>query len=671
VLILSELSSFDIAVLSRELDTTLKGFRISNIYQLNEKTLLLNLRRLGGQRIDLLVEAGVEVHTTLYVFKKPPKPPDFCMALRKYLRGGWVKAIRQHDFERIIEFIVESRDGEYRLVIELFSDGNIILVNPEGKILHALVYKRMKDRKIVRGEIFKYPPLRGKDPSKILREDLEKIREIGRISVVKSIVRILGIGGKYAEEILARAGINKDKPSLELRDEELDSIYESLQGLLSEIKSGNWKPTVFIDEDGEWADVAPVEMRKYSGLKRIYFDTFNQALDEFYTKKIIEGKASGVEEEIKRQISKLERILADQKNTLQKSLKQAEIYRKIGETIYLHLNEIQFLLQRIMDEKRSGRDWREITEKILKEKAEARAPAIYFEDLNPKNMTLRVFIEGLKFDLNLRDSAQKNAAQYYERAKKAERRARGAAEALKQTEAKIEELKRRRDEKMKYVLEKPPKARKKEWYEKFRWFYSSDGFLVIGGRDKAQNNLIIRRYMEPHDLVFHAEIIGAPFVLLKTGGKNPPESTIYEAAQFAGAYSRAWREGLGSVDVYWVKPSQVSLSPPSGGYVPKGAFMIYGPRNYIRKIPLEVAIGVARMDDYLQIIGGPPTAIAKQALAYVKIVPGDEASGRLSKRIKELLVRALPDRDGRALQKISLEEIQKFIPSGKGAVSKN
>ena len=77
------------------------------------------------------------------------------------------------------------------------------------------------------------------------------------------------------------------------------------------------------------------------------------------------------------------------------------------------------------------------------------------------------------------------------------------------------------------------------------------------------------------------------------------------------------------------------------------------------------------MDDYLQIIGGPPTAIAKQALAYVKIVPGDEASGRLSKRIKELLVRALPDRDGRALQKISLEEIQKFIPSGKGAVSKN
>ena len=668
---MNKLSSFDITVISRELDISLKDFRINNIYQLNEKTLLLNLRKPEGKRIDLLVEAGVEIHTTLYVFKKPPKPPDFCMALRKYLRGGWVKAVRQHDFERIIELIVESRDEEYRLIIELFSEGNIILVNPEGKILHALVYKRMKDRNIIRGETFKYPPIRGRDPSEISRRDLEKIREIGHISVIRSLVRILGIGGKYAEEILARADINKDKLSSELKDEELDSIYESLQDLLSEIQSGKWKPTVFVNEDGEWIDVAPVEMKKYSRLKLIHFETFNQALDEFYTKKIVKRKTSGIEEEIKRQIYKLERILKYQKDILQKSLEKAEIYRRIGEAIYLHLNEIQFLLQRIMDEKRSGKDWKGIMDKILKEKAEMRAPAIYFEDLDSKNMMLRVSIEGLKFDLNLRDSAQRNASQYYEKAKKTEKKAKGAAEALKQTEARIEELKRRREETVKHALEKPLKVRKKEWYEKFRWFYSSDSFLVIGGRDKAQNNLIIRRYMEPHDLIFHAEIVGAPFVLLKTEGKSPPENTIYEAAQFAGAYSRAWRERLGSVDVYWVRPSQVSLSPPSGEYLPKGAFMIYGSRNYIRNIPLEISIGVARRNNHLQIIGGPPTAISKQALTYVKIVPGDEASSRLSKRIKEILMKALPEEEGRILQKIPLEEIQKFIPSGKGSISRD
>jgi len=411
-------------------------------------------------------------------------------------------------------------------------------------------------------------------------------------------------------------------------------------------------------------------MKKYSNLRCIRFKSFNEALDEFYAKSFAKERVSDVEGTFEQEIARLERILRNQKETLQKSRRQAETYRKIGEAIYLHLNEIQFLMERIMSEKRAGKNWKEIIEALMREKEKSHVPAVYFEDLNPKTLSLRVSVEDQVFDLDLKISAQRNAAEYYERAKKAEKKARGAEEALKETQMRIEEAKRRRLEETESTSKMPPKKRKREWYEKFRWFYSSDGFLAIGGRDRIQNEILIKKHMDPQDLVFHAEIVGAPFVLLKTEGKQPSENTLYEAAQFAASYSRAWKEGLGSVDVYWVRPDQVSKSPPSGEYLSKGAFMIYGSRNYIRNVPLELAIGAVMNDDQIRIIGGPPQAIAKQTGIYVRIIPGKESSGRLAKRIKDRMIRMLPAEERSEAQKMLLEEIQRFIPSGRGAISK-
>ena len=435
---LDELSSLDIAVLTVELDMMLKDSRISNIYQLNGKILLLNLRKPGGLRRSLLVEAGRRLHVTTYVFDKPLKPPDFCMSLRKYLRNGKIKKIQQYDFERIVELIVESKSNEYKLVIELFREGNIILVDPDNKILHALTFRRMKDRNIIRGETFKYPPPRGKDPRNIRLEDLEEIRKMGQIEVVRSLARFLGIGGKYAEEIIARTGINKKTLSSHLKDEELRSIYKNLQDLLSET-SINKSPSVFIDGKNRWVDVSPIDMKKYSNLRHVGFETFNEALDEYYAKIFVKEKTSDIEGTFDQEIARLKRILKNQEETLQKSRRRAEIYRKIGETIYSHLNEIQFLIQKIMSEKRSGKDWEEIVRALRKEKEEARIPAVYFEDLNPKTLSLRLSIEDQIFNLNLKSSAQRNAAEYYEKAKRSEKKAKGAEKAIKETQKRIED----------------------------------------------------------------------------------------------------------------------------------------------------------------------------------------------------------------------------------------
>jgi len=218
------------------------------------------------------------------------------------------------------------------------------------------------------------------------------------------------------------------------------------------------------------------------------------------------------------------------------------------------------------------------------------------------------------------------------------------------------------------VSEVLPKRKERVWYEKFRWFHSSDGFLVIGGRDATTNEILIKKYTQPHDIVFHADVVGASFVVVKTEGKAPLEQTIRESAQLAASHSSAWRETLSAVDVYWVRPEQVSKSPPPGQYVTKGAFMIHGAKNHVRNVPLRLAIGVLLKEKEADVVGGPAEAIAKQTKFFVEIVPGQQRSSVLAKQLRQLLAKKVSEEWRKRVLEIPLEEIQRFIPSGKGAV---
>jgi hypothetical protein len=176
--------------------------------------------------------------------------------------------------------------------------------------------------------------------------------------------------------------------------------------------------------------------------------------------------------------------------------------------------------------------------------------------------------------------------------------------------------------------------------------------------------------MEPTDIVFHAEIVGAPFVLIKTEGKNAPEQTIKEAAQLAASYSRAWKEAFSAVNVYWIHPDQISKTPPSGQSLQKGSFMIRGTKNFVRGVPLHVAIGVKIDNNQIMVIGGPVDAIAHETKAYVEIVQGAQKSGQIAKQIRHRLSKKVPDDLKRSITAIPLEEIQRFIPLGRGKIKK-
>ncbi len=258
----------------------------------------------------------------------------------------------------------------------------------------------------------------------------------------------------------------------------------------------------------------------------------------------------------------------------------------------------------------------------------------------------------MKVVINVRKSVSENASFFYEKSKRAKRKIPGAEEALKKSLAKLEQLKKKEVE----LVEKREKvARKKEWYEKFRWFISSEGFLCIGGRDATTNDIIVRKYMDEEDLVFHTELAGSPFVVIKNDGRVIGSETKKEAAQFCAANSRQWGAGIMSADVYCIKPSQVKKELG----LPKGSFMIHGKREYFEP-SLEVYVGV--MEDG-RVMSGSLKAVKKNCLNLIKIVPGDVKKSDIAKKIKFLIFQEVK-------KDVLLDEVMQALPPGNCEIKK-
>ncbi len=668
----TEISSFDVAALVHELNSTIKYARIRNIYQLNPLTLLLRLHRSNQPIMQLIIEAGKRVHLTSYLASKPFTPPAFCMKLRKHLRNGKIQDVQQHEFERTITFGISTRDGVFQLMVELFREGNIILVNPQGLIIAALVYRKMRDRKISPNAPYRHAPTSGKNPFHVNREQMDELKNFGPLEIVRALTKFLSIGGLYAEELLLRASVDKSTPCQALTDHQLDEIHSQLRTMMAYLTEGKIEPALIIDERGEIIDATALRLKKYEEFDLKHQNSFNEALDEYYTQIVHLERVSKAQKKYEQGLVKLQRMLNNQQRTMEDSKKAMEENRQIGDLIYMRFSELQFLMQKILDEKQKGKTWEEIVGGITAERQMKRAPSIYFDSLDPKRLILNVLIQDKILALKMNRSLQANAAEFYERMKKAERKLEGSEQALKETQVKIEELQKLWTQKIEETrLETPIKPARKAWYEKFRWIYSSDGFLLVAGKDATTNEILIKKHLEPQDIVFHADIAGAPFVVVKTQGRALTEQAIRESAQFAASYSRAWRELLSVIDVYWVKPNQVTKTPPSGQSLGKGSFIIKGAKNYVRSVALRIGIGLQLKDGELTVIGGPAESISKQTDIYVEVIPVKRIGRDLMKKIRGSLAEGAPKELRGRIMAIPNEKLQRFIPFGRGELVLN
>jgi len=250
----------------------------------------------------------------------------------------------------------------------------------------------------------------------------------------------------------------------------------------------------------------------------------------------------------------------------------------------------------------------------------------------------------MKINLSIKKTVEQNAADYFEKAKKFRKKIAGAQAIISEQKKRLDELKKKKSaeiakerQKEEYLKTKKERKKEKAWYEKFRWFFTSEGFLAIGGRDATSNEIVVKKHADSSDLIFHTDEPGSPFVVLKCSGKCGTVS-INEAAQECAVYSKAWKRGF-SPSVFYVKPEQVTKEAKAGEFVPKGGFMIYGQRNHVKEFKMQVAIGIKEG----KIIGGPVTAIEKNSEDYVIVNPGEDKKTDIAKKIHKKLGGELDD----------------------------
>ena len=238
----------------------------------------------------------------------------------------------------------------------------------------------------------------------------------------------------------------------------------------------------------------------------------------------------------------------------------------------------------------------------------------------------------MQITLDYTKTLEQNAAMLYEKAKKARKKRQGAEASLKRTEEQLEKG---------VALQKKTelaKERKRPWYDHFHWFISSEDFLVIGGRDATTNEIIVKKQTAQGDFVFPSELAGSPFFVVKAEGKKIGEITKTEAAIATASYSRAWRQGLTTMEVFAVAPDQLSKTPQSGEYISKGSFIVRGRKERFM-VSLQLALGVYREG----IMAGPLSAVSRHCSRLIEIAPGKEKSGKAAKLIQKRIGGELDD----------------------------
>ena len=255
----------------------------------------------------------------------------------------------------------------------------------------------------------------------------------------------------------------------------------------------------------------------------------------------------------------------------------------------------------------------------------------------------------VKITLDLLKSVERNAEIYFTKSKKAKKKLEKTITALTRIKKRQLRFNKEREKRREEELEKEKELKQiseKEWYEKFHWFTSSEDFLVIGGKDATSNEIVVKKHTDPDDIIFHTDIAGSPFFIIKTKGKKPGKTTLQETAIATASYSRAWKLGIPSAEVFYVSPDQVTKKAKAGEYISKGAFMVYGKKNFL-KAELGLAIGLK--DN--KVMAAALSAVKKHCKEYLEVQQGKEKKSAIAKKIQKKI-------------KAHVDDIIRVLPTG-------
>lgn len=620
----ASLSAVDFAALLRESLGELEGFRLQKAWALGEAVVARFREPLAGDRV-LVLSPRIGVFETRFELPREEPPRQLAETLHR-LRGARLVCIRQLNLDRVVALELERGGRRAELVVEWVREGNVLVLE-EGVVAAALRQREMRDRKVAVGEPYEPPPPRGLDPLSLEPLDALHPGDLKRTAAAH-LSRLVNAPGELVAEALYRCGVDPNAPSSSLEPAAAWRALRELKSMYLKVLRGELEPSVLV-EGGEAVAAYPIKL-EHLGAALEPAGLFSEAVDRVFSKLL--ARKPEAEQGAALEAERLASEYAA----------RAEGLRRAAAALMADLARFDSMLEEFRELKKS------VPWGLVERELKARYPEVVAAD--PARNRLRVAVEGVEVELDASLTSARNASLLFEEAKGLERRAKRAAEAAGKLKPKTGEqpaLKLRRE---------------RRWFEGFHHFVSSEGFLVIGGRDAGQNEAIVRKYMRPSDVFLHADIHGGPAVVVKVEGREPGEATLIEAAQLAAAYSRAWELGMAAVDVYWVKGEQVSKKPPSGEYLPRGAFMVYGKRNYIRNVKLELAVGVKVVEGGYELEAGPPSAVAKSCDAYVVLEPGRLPREEAAEKVARALTEAMKAKGLKV--KVPAHEVLQLLPRG-------
>lgn len=509
--------------------------------------------------------------------------------LRRLLGGAVLRSVAEPAGERYLELTFGRSDDPDALLVaaELFGAGNLVVAR--GGTIAAVARPRGWAHRAVRiGAAYARPPVRA-DPWSLSVAAITGELERSRTDLASTLAARLGLGGPLAEEVVARGGWSGTEAAA-AASAHAGRLHEILAALLAEVGE---RPHGYLYRKGELlVDATPYPSHRWTGEAEVERRaSFSLAAIEYFPTTIVPEPTA--EESARSQLTaERERLRVRQARAVEELSAEMIARREEADAILAHFPEAEAALAR------SG-------------------------GAGAASGTLEVVLGGRSVHLVIGRSPRYSAQALYAESKRLAEKLDGARAALAETErlpavAVAPGPSRSRS--------KPTPTRRAFWFERYRWFLSSEGVIAIAGRDAASNDVIVRRHLKAGDIYVHADLHGAASVVVKRP-EGPVEigaATKREAAQWALAFSKAWRAGLASGEAFWATPEQVSKAAASGEFVPRGAWVIHGTKHFERDLPLELAIGPVRYRDEERWTAAPESAVRARGEVRCLVTPGDE-----------------------------------------------
>jgi predicted ribosome quality control (RQC) complex YloA/Tae2 family protein len=644
-----ELSGIELHYLVNKISSNVSsGYYVSNISSITKNSILLKLHHPIESDIMLMISTkGIWFTNQKY---RPVEENQFVSVLSREIERAKINSVSQPGSERIyfIQF-VNRDDKERKLIVEIFGKGNIILCDESNRILWILLPVEVRHRTLKIGSEYILPPIRGEDVLKISLDCLKKSANLqpDNTEVVKWLSKCTSLPRKYLEEIILQSAVNPKYVNL-LNENDIEIIYEKTKEITNKvIDERNHNPSVILDNQGLVIDASPITISKETNVRNV--ESYMDAIDQVLSNEILTMGRSLKTEVADKKILELEHDLEEQNKAKTQVISKSQSLRNVAH----ELMKISSMGIQDMNDNAVKTILKNNDSKIVHENGLA-----YLDHLNER--------------VKLEQSIPKLSSLLFSRAKELERGAINIDKASEDLKSRIEKIKNQTQkihEKIQFN-----KLESKQWYERYRWFVTTDGHLVIGGRDASSNSAVIRKHMTENDIVFHAEIHGSPFFLVKNAINQENSTFVAETAQATVSFSRAWKDGLSNGDAYWVFPNQVKKGAPTGQFLPKGSFVIEGKRNFSRGIELKLSIGLIQIENKrYRFVCGPSSAIQKRSLVLASLLPGGSDPMYLAKKIKSEFVKVISDFDSDLadyLKRVILDEIIRILPSGQSKIER-